>query len=60
MNVTVYIIFRACSCELTLLIGANHKPSRIVFFATPVYQMSLKFVFVRNTQVVRFVGVVCK
>ena len=27
MNCTVYVIFGACSCELTSLISANHKPS---------------------------------
>ena len=27
MNCTVYLIFGACSCELTSLISANHKPS---------------------------------
>ena len=35
---SVYIIFRVCCRKMTSLISTNHKPSRNMFFPTPVYQ----------------------
>ena len=59
---SVYIIFRVCCREMTSLISGNHKPSRNMFFSTPVYQMSLRFIFHQEhfNKVIRFVSVVCK
>ena len=59
---SVYIIFRVCCREMTSLISGNHKLSRNMFFSTPVYQMSLRFVFHQEhfNKVIRFVSVVCK
>ena len=59
---SVYITFRVCCRELTSLICGNHKPSRNMFFSTPVYQMSLRFVFHQEhfNKVIRFLSVVCK
>ena len=59
---SVYIIFRVCCCEMTSLINGNHKPLCNMFFPTPVYQMSLRFVFHQEhfNKVIRFVSVVCK
>ena len=59
---SVYIIFRACCCEMTSLISGNHKPSRNMFFPTPGCQMSLRFVFHQEhfNKVIPFVSVVCK
>ena len=57
-----YIIFRVCCREMTSLISGNHKPSRNMFFPTPVYQMSLRFVFHQEhfNKVIHFFSVVCK
>ena len=59
---SVYIIFHVCCHEMTSLISGNHKPSCNMFFPTPVYQMSLRFVFHQEhfNKVIRFVSVVCK
>ena len=59
---SVYIIFRVCCREMTSLISGNHKLSRNLFFPTPVYQMSLRFVFHQEhfNKVIRFGSVVCK
>ena len=59
---SVYIIIRVCCLELTSLISGNHKLSCKMFFSTPVYQMSLRFVFHQEhlNKVLRFVSVVCK
>ena len=59
---SVYIIFRVCCREMTSLISGNRKPSRSMFFSTPVYQMSLRFIFHQEhfNKVIRFVSVVCK
>ena len=56
------IIFCVCCRELTSLISGNHKPSRNMFFSTPVYQMSLRFIFHQEhfNKVLRFVSLVCK
>ena len=56
----VYIIFRLFCRELTSFISGNHKPSRNMFFSTPDYQMSLRFVFHQEhfNKVIRFVSVV--
>ena len=62
VELSVYVIFRVCCREMTSLISGNHKPSRNMFFSTPVYQMSLRFVFHQEhfNKVIRFVSVVCK
>ena len=62
VELSVCVIFRVCCREMTSLISGNHKPSRNMFFSTPVYQMSLRFVFHREhfNKVIRFVSVVCE
>ena len=59
---SVYIIFCVCCREMTSLISRNHKPSHNMFFPTPVYQMSLRFVFYQEhfNTVIRFASVVSK
>ena len=61
VELSVHVIFRVGCREMALLISGNHKPSRNMFFSTPVYQMSLRFVFHQEhfNKVICFVSVVC-
>ena len=59
---SVYIIFRPCCRELTRFSGNHISRHAPCFFSTPVYQISLRFVFHQEyfNKVVRFVSVVGK
>ena len=62
VELSVYVIFLVCCRKMTSLISGNQRPSRNMFFSTPVYQMSLRFAFLQEhfNKVIRFVSVVCK